>query len=192
MQSQQIQCFVGTSSSILRLVNFVKIKTHGSESCGQVKQNAHHYHELFTQTTNSYRILVCYVLAPKNCYLKITALYKSAFHTCYVRVNNRQQSLVMPYDILVRLSYSSPPPPSPSPLHTHQHNQLHVAIIFETYVFGCVSVRAVELLTQVLWLLKFLQTKSWCSHLHVRSAITRFSQSFESFVFVSHGTIFDV
>ena len=49
--------------------------------------------------------------------------------------------------------------------------------IFEAYIFGCVSVRAVELLTQVLWILKFLHKKSWWSRLHVRSAIDRFSHS---------------
>ena len=49
--------------------------------------------------------------------------------------------------------------------------------IFEAYIFACVNVRALELLTQVLWLLKFLQKKSWCSHFHMRSAIDRFSQS---------------
>ena len=43
-------------------------------------------------------------------------------------------------------------------------------------MFGCVSVSALELLTQVLWLLKFLETKSWCSRLHVRSSLDRFSQ----------------
>ena len=52
-----------------------------------------------------------------------------------------------------------------------------MARIFEAYIFGCVSVRALELLTQVLWLLKFLQKKSWWSCLHVRSAIDRFAQS---------------
>ena len=48
---------------------------------------------------------------------------------------------------------------------------------FEVHIFSCVNVRAVELLTQVLWLLKFLQKKSWWFHLHVRSAIDQFSQS---------------
>ena len=48
---------------------------------------------------------------------------------------------------------------------------------FEAYIFGCVSVRALELLTQVLWLLKFLQKESWWSCLHVRSDIYRFTQS---------------
>ena len=52
-----------------------------------------------------------------------------------------------------------------------------MARIFEAYIVGCVSVRALELLTQVLWLLKFLQKESWRSCLHVRSAIDRFSQS---------------
>ena len=52
-----------------------------------------------------------------------------------------------------------------------------MARIFEGYIFGCVSVRALELLTQVLWQLKFLQKKSWWSCLHVRSAIDRFAQS---------------
>ena len=52
-----------------------------------------------------------------------------------------------------------------------------MARILEVYVFGCVSVRAIELLMQVLWLLKFLQKKSWCSSLHVKFAIDQFSQS---------------
>ena len=51
----------------------------------------------------------------------------------------------------------------------------YAARIFETYISGCVTVRAVELLKQVLWLLKFLQKKFWCSNLHVRSAIDQFS-----------------
>ena len=49
-----------------------------------------------------------------------------------------------------------------------------MARIFEANIFGCVRVRAVELLMQVLWLLK---KKLWCSSLHVRSAIDQFSQS---------------
>ena len=52
-----------------------------------------------------------------------------------------------------------------------------MARIFKAYSFGCVTVRALELLKQVLWLLKFLQKKSWWSYLHVRSAIDRFAQS---------------
>ena len=48
---------------------------------------------------------------------------------------------------------------------------------FEAYIFICVNVSSLELLTQVLWLLKLLQKKSWFFHLHVRSAIDRFSQS---------------
>ena len=52
-----------------------------------------------------------------------------------------------------------------------------MARTFKAYIFGCVSVRALELLTQALWLLEFLQKKSRCSHLHVRSPIDRFSQS---------------
>ena len=52
-----------------------------------------------------------------------------------------------------------------------------MAKFFKAYIFICVNVRTLELLTLVLWLLKFLQKKSWCSHLHVRSAIDRFSQS---------------
>ena len=52
-----------------------------------------------------------------------------------------------------------------------------MARIFKAYIFDCVSVKALELLTQVLWLLKFLQKKSWWSCLQVRSAIDRFSQS---------------
>ena len=30
------------------------------------------------------------------------------------------------------------------------------AILFEAFIFGCVSIRAMELQTQVFWLLKFL------------------------------------
>ena len=52
-----------------------------------------------------------------------------------------------------------------------------MARIFEAYIFGCVSVRALELLTQVLRLLKFLQKKSWWPCLHVRSTIDRIAQS---------------
>ena len=52
-----------------------------------------------------------------------------------------------------------------------------MARIFKAYIFGCVTVRAVELLTQVFWLRKFLQKKSWCSCLQVRFAIELFSQS---------------
>ena len=52
-----------------------------------------------------------------------------------------------------------------------------MARIFEAFIFDCVSVRAVELLTQVLWLLKFLQKKFWFSHLYVRSTINRFFPS---------------
>ena len=51
-----------------------------------------------------------------------------------------------------------------------------MARIFEAYIVGCVSVRALELLMQVSWLLKILQKESWQSCLHVRSAIDRFSQ----------------
>ena len=49
-----------------------------------------------------------------------------------------------------------------------------MARIFEGYIEGCVSARVLELLMQVLLLLKF---ESWLSCLHVRSAIDRFSQS---------------
>ena len=52
-----------------------------------------------------------------------------------------------------------------------------MARIFEAYIVGCVSVRALKFLTQVLWLLNFLQKESWQSCLHVRSAIDRFAQS---------------
>ena len=48
---------------------------------------------------------------------------------------------------------------------------------FEAYIFGCIGVRTVELATQVLWLLKFLQRKPWISSLLVRAAIRRLSQS---------------
>ena len=59
----------------------------------------------------------------------------------------------------------------------HIQKMAHAAQIFQAYTFGYVSVRVIELLAQVLWLLKFLQKKCWCSHLHVRSAIGQFSQS---------------
>ena len=49
--------------------------------------------------------------------------------------------------------------------------------IFEAHIFGYVSISALELLMQPCWILKFLQKKSWCSHLHVRSAIYQFSES---------------
>ena len=50
--------------------------------------------------------------------------------------------------------------------------------IFESYIIGCcISAGDIELLTQVLWLLKFLQKKSWCLRLHVRATIDGFSQS---------------
>ena len=59
-----------------------------------------------------------------------------------------------------QLLYSSPPSPpllpSPSPSQPHLHNWLHTARAFQAYIFGCVSVRALELLTQALWLLEFL------------------------------------
>ena len=48
--------------------------------------------------------------------------------------------------------------------------QAHTARNFKAYTFVCVNVRTLELLTQVLWLLKFLQNKCCCFHLHVRSA----------------------
>ena len=57
-----------------------------------------------------------------------------------------------------------------------------MARIFKAYIVGCVSVRALEFLTQVLWLLKFLQKESWLFCLHVRSAIDRFSQSLIHFL----------
>ena len=45
-----------------------------------------------------------------------------------------------------------------------------MAKFFEAYTFVYVSVKAMKLLTQILWLLKFLQKISFCSYLHVRSA----------------------
>ena len=78
----------------------------------------------------------------------------------------------MVHDILLKLSYSCPPPS-----HTHLHNRPHTAQNSEAYIFACVNVRTLELLTQALWLIKFLQKKYRCSHLHVRSTIDRFSQS---------------
>ena len=80
----------------------------------------------------------------------------------------------MSHDILLKLSYSSP---SPSPSQPCYRNRAHTARIFEAYIVGCVSVRALEFLTQVLWVLKFPQKESWRSCLHVRSAIDRFAQS---------------
>ena len=47
----------------------------------------------------------------------------------------------------------------------------------EAYIFGCIGVRTVELATQVLSLLKFLQRKPWSSSLLVRAAIRQLSQS---------------
>ena len=79
----------------------------------------------------------------------------------------------MPHGILLKLSY----PPSSSPLHTHYCKRPHTARMFEDYMFGCVTVRAVELITQVLWLLKFLQKKFCCCHLYGRFTIGRFSPS---------------
>ena len=81
----------------------------------------------------------------------------------------------MPHDILLKLLYSSPPSPSPS--QPRSRNRVHTARNFKAYIVGCVSVRVLEFLTQVLWLLKFLQKESWRSCLHVRSAIDRFAQS---------------
>ena len=52
-----------------------------------------------------------------------------------------------------------------------------MARIFKAYFFGCVSVRALDILTQVVWLLKFLHKKSWWSCLRLRSTIDRFAQS---------------
>ena len=48
---------------------------------------------------------------------------------------------------------------------THMHTNVRTKAISRNQAFG----RAC--LVQVLWLLKFLQKKFWCSHLHVRSAI---------------------
>ena len=36
---------------------------------------------------------------------------------------------------------------------------------FEACIFGCIVVRTIDLTTQVLWLLKFLQRKPWSSSL---------------------------
>ena len=58
---------------------------------------------------------------------------------------------------------------------------MHTARNFEAYIFGCVSVRVLGLLMQVLWLLKFLQ-KSWWSCLRVKSAIDQFTQSLNHFL----------
>ena len=66
--------------------------------------------------------------------------------------------------------YCSSPPPPPSIPFSTTGGSLYLW-------FGCVSDRVVELLTQVLWLLKFLEKKSWCSRLHVQSATDLFSQN---------------
>ena len=41
---------------------------------------------------------------------------------------------------------------------------------FEACIFACVNVSAIELVTQVLWLLKVEQKKSRCSYLHMFSS----------------------
>ena len=70
----------------------------------------------------------------------------------------------------------------------------HMDITFEAYIFGCVSIRAVELLTQVLWLLKFLQKNlgvlvcMWDPSYVCRLIFSKF----DSFACASHGTIFDI
>ena len=97
----------------------------------------------------------------------------------------------MPYDILLKLAFSSLLHLSSSLSYSLTQQAAHDHI-FEVYTFGCVSIRALELLIQVLWLLKFPQKKFCCSHLHVRSAIVQFSQSLIIFVCVSHETIFDI
>ena len=90
------------------------------------------------------------IQADKSSFVNITASYTSTFSSLFYRsiffVNKCPQSLVMSHDILLKLSYSSP---SSQPC---QHNRAHKAIIFEAYIFVCVGVRALELLTQVLWL----------------------------------------
>ena len=49
----------------------------------------------------------------------------------------------MPHDILLKLSYSSPPAS-----HTCKYNGPYTAINFEAYIVGCISIRAVELLNR--------------------------------------------
>ena len=65
--------------------------------------------------------------------------------------------------------------------------------IFEPHIVCCVSVRALELLMHVLWLLKFLQKESWQSMLFACEIRHRsiFSKS-DSFSCEFHGTIFDI
>ena len=64
---------------------------------------------------------------------------------------------------------------------------------FEAYIFGCVSVRELELLTQVLWLLSEVSTEEvlvvlFASEICHRSIFSKF----DSFACKSHRTIFDI
>ena len=52
----------------------------------------------------------------------------------------------------LKLSYSSTSSTPPSPSQPCQRNWPNMARIFEAYIFACVYIRALELLTQVLWL----------------------------------------
>ena len=54
--------------------------------------------------------------------------------------------------MLLKLSYSSTSSTPPSPSQPCQRNWPHMARIFEAYIFACIYIRALELLTQVLWL----------------------------------------
>ena len=95
--------------------------------------------------------------------------------------------LVIPYDIFVKLFifFSSSFLYSLVQQNAYIHN-------FEAYIFGCVSIRTVKLLWQVLWLLKFSDTKSWysCSTCEIHQ--TSIFSKFESFACASHRTIFDI
>ena len=61
--------------------------------------------------------LKSYSQAGKSSFLKTTAPYKSTFSSLFYKVyrsaNNRPYSLVMPHDILLKLSYSYPSPSQP-------------------------------------------------------------------------------
>ena len=59
-------------------------------------------------------IFACEIQAGKSSFLKTTAPYKSTFSSLFYKVyrssNNHLYLLVMPHDILLKLSYSSPSP----------------------------------------------------------------------------------
>ena len=95
------------------------------------------------------------------------------FIEVYHSINNCPWLLVKSHGILLKLSYSS----LPLLLLLCIYLSTTGPILPEVHIFACVNVRVLELLTQVLWLLKVLQKKSWWSCLHVRFAIVRFSHS---------------